>query len=167
MDEAMPNGGDVDIIIGGPPCQSFSTVGKRVYNDNAKLYKEYLRILKIVKPKMFLFENVKGILSMRETFYEKDENGEIKYKMKVNKNTGKESKCPIVESYGRKIMDIIEDEFANIDNGFGYTITKKVLNAVDFGVPESRERVFIIGIRNDLHVEFNWEMPIMPEIAAI
>lgn len=167
MDEAMPNGEDVDIIIGGPPCQSFSTVGQRVYNDNAKLYKEYLRILKIVRPKMFLFENVKGILSMRETFYEKDENGEIRYKTKVNQNTGKESKRPIVERYGRKIMDIIEDEFANIDKGFGYTITKKVLNAVDFGVPENRERVFIIGIRNDLHVDFNWEMPIMPEIAAI
>lgn len=53
---------EVDIIIGGPPCQSFSTVGKRRFDDKAKLYKEYLRMLKIIKPKMFLFENVKGML---------------------------------------------------------------------------------------------------------
>lgn len=70
----------VDLIIGGPPCQSFSTVGQRVYDDKAILYKEYLRILSIVRPKMFLFENVKGILSMKETFYKKDKNGNIIYK---------------------------------------------------------------------------------------
>ena len=71
------NGKNVDVIIGGPPCQSFSTVGKRVYDDKAKMYVEYLRLLKIIKPKMFIFENVKGILSMRETFYETDGEGNI------------------------------------------------------------------------------------------
>ena len=81
INRSLPNNEDVDIIIGGPPCQSFSTVGQRIYDDKAILYTEYLRILSIVKPKVFLFENVKGILSMRETFYEKDENGEIKYKI--------------------------------------------------------------------------------------
>ena len=65
----------VDLIIGGPPCQSFSTVGQRVYDEKAMMYEEYFRILSIVRPKMFLFENVKGILSMRETFYKTDENG--------------------------------------------------------------------------------------------
>ena len=65
---ALPENEEVDIIIGGPPCQSFSTVGQRIFDDKAKLYQEYLRLLNIVRPKMFLFENVKGILSMRETF---------------------------------------------------------------------------------------------------
>ena len=51
----------VDVIIGGPPCQSFSTIGKRRYDDKAKLYTEYIRLLSIIRPKMFLFENVKGI----------------------------------------------------------------------------------------------------------
>ena len=60
---------EVDVIIGGPPCQSFSTVGQRKYDARAKLSNEYLRILEKVKPKMFLFVNVKGILSMREIFY--------------------------------------------------------------------------------------------------
>ena len=47
----------VDLIIGGPPCQSFSTVGQRVFDEKATLYEEYLRILSIAKPKVFLFEN--------------------------------------------------------------------------------------------------------------
>lgn len=55
----------VDLVIGGPPCQAFSTLGKRDINDKrVYLFKEYLRIVNDFKPKMFLFENVKGILSM-------------------------------------------------------------------------------------------------------
>lgn len=82
----------VDLIIGGPPCQSFSTVGQCVYDEKAMMYEEYFRILSIVRPKMFLFENVKGILSMRETFYKTDENGEIIYTTTKNKETGRERK---------------------------------------------------------------------------
>lgn len=148
----------VDLIIGGPPCQSFSTVGQRVYDDKATMYEQYLRILSIARPRMFLFENVKGILSMRETFYQKDEDGNIVYTITKNAETGRERKKPVIIGYGRKVMDIITEKFANINNGLGYNITKQVLNAVDFGVPESRERVFIVGIRNDLNI--NWEFPL-------
>lgn len=147
----------VDLIIGGPPCQSFSTVGQRVYDEKAMMYEEYFRILSIVRPKMFLFENVKGILSMRETFYKTDENGEIIYTTTKNKETGRERKKPVVDHYGRYVIKIIEEKFANISEGFGYNIVKKTLNAVDFGVPENRERVFIVGIRKDLDIK--WEFP--------
>ena len=147
----------VDLIIGGPPCQSFSTVGQRVYDDKATLYEEYLRLLSIARPKMFLFENVKGILSMKETFYKKDENGNIIYKITKNKETGRERKRPEVSGYGRLLIDIIEDKFSKINETLGYTISKEVLNAVDFGVPENRERVFIVGIRNDLNID--WSFP--------
>ena len=117
---------EVDLIIGGPPCQSYSTIGRRVYDDKAKLYNEYYRLLEIIRPRMFLFENVKGMLSM------KDENGD-------------------------KVIDVIENKFANIDGEFGYHIEYDVLDAVHYGVPQHRERVFIIGIRNDLNIE--WEFP--------
>lgn len=147
----------VDLIIGGPPCQSFSTVGQRVYDEKAMMYEEYLRILSIVRPKMFLFENVKGILSMKETFYKTDKNGAIIYTTTKNKETGRERKKPVIDHYGRLVMDIIEERFANIDGDFGYNIVKKTLNAVDFGVPENRERVFIVGIRKDLNI--NWKFP--------
>lgn len=117
---------DVDIIIGGPPCQSYSTIGKRKYDDKAKLYNEYYRMLSIIKPRMFLFENVKGMLSM------KDESGKL-------------------------IINDIENKFATIDKNLGYSIQYRVLDAVNFGVPQYRERVFIIGIRNDLNLQ--WIFP--------
>jgi DNA (cytosine-5)-methyltransferase 1 len=59
--------GDIDIIVGGPPCQAFSTVGKRVIDDpRGKLFQDYCRVLKEVEPQLFLFENVKGLLSIQK-----------------------------------------------------------------------------------------------------
>lgn len=148
----------IDLIVGGPPCQSFSTVGQRRFDDKAKLYEEYLRILKIVRPKMFLFENVKGLLSMREVFYETDENGDIKYLEEKIKRHGKTviKKKPIITGYGDLIIEQIKKQFAEIDTDFGYEIDYQILNAVDFGVPQYRERVFIIGTRKDLKLSWNW-----------
>lgn len=116
----------VDLIIGGPPCQSYSTIGKRVYDDKAKLYNEYYRMLSIIRPKMFLFENVKGMLSM------KDEDGNF-------------------------VVDDIKKKFENIDTGLGYTALFKTLDAVNYGVPQHRERVFIIGIRRDLEIQWDFD----------
>lgn len=140
----------VDLIIGGPPCQSFSTVGKRCFDEKAKLYTEYLRMLKIIRPKMFLFENVKGMLSMREQLPIIDGNGNVK----LNED-GKPLTKP-----GELIIDKIEKELEDIEGVVGYKILgKQVLNAKYFGVPQSRERVFIIGVRNDLADSVNWEYP--------
>ncbi len=116
----------VDLIIGGPPCQSYSTVGKRQYDKRAKMYKEYTRMLQIFHPTMFIFENVTGLLSMRN-----DDNQ------------------PVIQD--------ITYLFENINDNFGYRLYTRVLNARDFGVPQSRERVFIVGIRND--VDYQWEFP--------
>lgn len=155
----------IDLIIGGPPCQSFSTVGQRVYDEKATMYEEYFRILSIVRPKMFLFENVKGILSMKETFYKTNENGDILYTTTKNKETGRERRKPIVDHYGRFVIDIIEEKFANISEGFGYNIVTETLNAMDFGVPENRERVFIVGIRKDLNIK--WKFPVARNEAPV
>lgn len=116
----------VDLIIGGPPCQSYSTIGKRVYDDKAKLYNEYYRMLSIIRPKMFLFENVKGMLSMR------DEDGNF-------------------------VVDDIKKKFENLDTGLGYTTLFRTLDAVRYGVPQHRERVFIIGIRRDLDIQWDFD----------
>jgi len=98
----------VDLILGGPPCQSFSTSGKRLLDDpRGKLFQEYLRLIKLIKPKVFIFENVIGLLSM--------DKGKIF-------NT---------------IISSFKDE--------GYNVTYRVLNAVDFGIPQNRKRVIIVG----------------------
>ncbi len=153
--EERLNGEEVDVIIGGPPCQSFSTVGQRKYDERAKLSNQYLRLLEKIKPKMFLFENVKGILSMREIFYKEDENGNPIYK-EVEKHRGENTfikKEQEVERYGDLVMDVLKREFDRI----GYDISYKTMVAADFGVPQNRERVFIIGVRKDLSLK--WEFP--------
>lgn len=98
----------IDIVIGGAPCQSYSTLGKRKLDDRAYLFKEYLRVVDILKPRMILFENVKGLLSMQK------------------------------KALLKEIIMKIEQ--------LGYHTYFKVLNAVDFGVPQQRERLFIVGI---------------------
>ncbi|HEX5330633.1 DNA cytosine methyltransferase [Sulfuricurvum sp.] len=120
---------DVDLVIGGPPCQSYSTVGKRQYDQRATMYEEYIRLLGILRPKMFIFENVTGLLSM------KNENGE-----------------PVIND--------IKKLFGNIQSAnteLGYVIKQTILNAKDFGVPQSRERVFLVGTRKDL--KETWSFP--------
>ena len=141
----------IDIVIGGPPCQSFSTIGRRRFDDKAKLYKQYLRMLRIIQPRMFLFENVRGLLSMKEQVPVLDENG-----IEMKDQNGE-----VVTKPGRLITDIIEEQFFNIEGGIGYKIVgKEVLNAKNFGVPQNRERVFLVGIRNDLLENINWTYPI-------
>jgi DNA (cytosine-5)-methyltransferase 1 len=111
--------------------------------------------LEKVKPKMFLFENVKGILSMREIFYKVDENGDPVYK-DVKRHRGEKEyikKEPVIDHYGELVMKKLATEFDRI----GYEIKHETMVATDFGVPQNRERVFIIGIRKDQKIK--WEFP--------
>ena len=108
--------GQVDIIVGGPPCQGFSTIGKRLVKDpRNELVFEFIRFVNTIQPKFFLMENVRGLLS--------SDNGKTK--------------------------KAIEEEFKSI----GYNVISKVLCAADYGVPQLRNRIFFLGVRNDLNVE--------------
>nr|WP_255346621.1 DNA (cytosine-5-)-methyltransferase [Anaerovibrio sp. RM50] len=106
---------DVDVIIGGFPCQGFSVANtKRNMEDQRNfLYREMLRIIKDKKPKFFVAENVKGLLSM--------EHG--------------------------KVIEMIKNDFSEL----GYKVDARLLNAAEYGVPQARERVVIIG--NNIGVE--------------
>lgn len=108
----MPKRKDIDFVIGGPPCQSFSAQGFRNGLDDKRgtLFEHYIRVLKEIKPKGFLFENVRGILYAN----------------------------------GGKGWDIILSSFKKL----GYHVTHRLLNAADYGVPQFRERVFILGGRD-------------------
>lgn len=105
----MPD--EVDVVIGGFPCQGFSIANKNrsMKDERNFLYKELLRVIEDKKPKFFLAENVKGLLSMEKG----------------------------------KVIEMIKNDFENI----GYKVDWKVLNAAQHGVPQARERVFIMGNR--------------------
>lgn len=113
----------VDIIIGGPPCQAFSSVGRAQSPDSMNndprnyLFENYLKILNHVKPEMFIFENVKGIL------------------------TAKPKGVKIFERIIREMS-----ETYNVVDDAGVIL----LNAADYGVPQIRERVILIGVRKDI-----------------
>jgi DNA (cytosine-5)-methyltransferase 1 len=119
--------GTVDYIVGGPPCQSFSAAGRRAggvagtSDIRGTLFEYYCKYVNHFKPKAFVFENVRGILSS---------------------NKGADFKL-IMESF----------------KSVGYRLYWRILNAADYGAPQLRERVFLVGIRDDINVEFKFPLP--------
>ncbi len=122
----------VDLMVGGSPCQAFSSNGKRggLADTRGTLFYEYARIISEVHPKAFIFENVKSLLA--------HDNGNT---WAVIKNTFRELNYNI---YIRK------DEKGK---------EKAVLNALEYGIPQQRERIFLIGIRNDMKLKHDFQFP--------
>jgi len=113
--------GELDILDGSPPCQGFSTAGKRKVSDSRNdLFLEFIRLVKGLQPKVFVMENVSGM---------------IKGKMKGRFN-----------------------EIIGTLKTLGYVVRCKLMNAMYYEVPQSRERVIFIGVRNDLNIN-----PVYPE----
>lgn len=114
---------EADVVIGGFPCQDFSLAGKRqgLKVHRGKLYQSMAKVIETINPKVFVAENVKGLISWEN---------------------------------GLAIKTIIED-FTKL----GYRVEYKVFNAADYGVPQNRERVIIIGIRNDIGIDLEWMKP--------
>ena len=110
--------GEVDGIIGGPPCQSWSEAGslRGIEDARGQLFFDYIRILKEFKPKFFLAENVSGMLANR---------------------------------HSKAVQNII-----NLFEEAGYIVSLTMVNAKDYGVAEERKRVFYIGFRKDLNINF-------------
>ena len=130
--------GDADVIIGGPPCQGFSMAGARIRegfigDPRNFLFKHYFNVVKTVKPKVFVMENVKGIMTMQD--------GKI----------------------FDEILKIFTDP--NLLDGQPYHLNYKVVKAVDFGVPQKRERMIIIGSLQDVDIDELWQRT-KKEIAA-
>lgn len=123
-DTDFPN--EIDGIIGGPPCQSWSEAGSlRGINDSrGQLFFDYIRLLKNKQPKFFLAENVSGMLASR---------------------------------HSEAVKNIIQ-QFEEC----GYNLTLTLVNAADYGVPQDRKRVFYIGFRKDLKIDFKFPSPTTP-----
>lgn len=118
MESAGVKKNELDLLAGGPPCQPFSKSGLRkgLKDDRGDLFSEYIRILEGIKPKAFLLENVRGILSSNK---------------------------------GKDFENILEHF-----NETGYTVFAKVLDAANYGIPQFRQRLFIVGFRDKIDFEF-------------
>lgn len=119
---------NIDLFVGGSPCQSFSLVGKQrgLEDTRGTLFYEYARLVSEIQPKVFIYENVKAVLS--------NDNG----------NTWK------------TMQQVFDD--------LGYTWKYKILNAKNYGIPQNRERLFVVGFRKDLELEQEFEFPSLREL---
>ena len=108
--------GELDVFDGSPPCQGFSTAGKRDFADpRNQLFREYVRLLNGLQPRVFVMENVSGMVK-----------GDMK---------------------------LIFAEVLTELRGCGYRVTARLMNAAFFGVPQARQRMIFVGVRNDLEME--------------
>ncbi len=121
--------GEPFLICGGPPCQPFSTAGKRLgINDpRGSLFMDYIRMIDYIKPRFFVMENVKGIMSSP---------------LKHVSNEERDDDDP--EQRLGTVLDVILSEF----NKLGYKTVYGILDAVNYGVPQFRERFVLIGSRD-------------------
>ncbi|GBF11499.1 DNA cytosine methyltransferase [Tepidibacillus sp. HK-1] len=130
IDQIVKNGihnynvGEIDLLSGGFPCQAFSYAGKKLgLNDTrGTLFYYFAELLNELKPKVFVAENVRGLISHDQG----------------------------------KTLEVMLDVFKEV----GYTVEYELLNAVHYNVAQKRERIFIIGVRNDLDIEINFPKPL-------
>jgi len=162
---------DLFCIAGGPPCQPFSKAGKQKSLDctkNGDLFNEFVRLVNDLSPKWFLFENVKGItFTKTDVIYQNclDCKSDVIAPFKIRQDflsTQQDYKCENCSSTNINwttknepggSLKIIFNEFQKL----GYKCSYKVLNAADFGAPQMRERLIIVGSREGK--EFKWPTP--------
>ena len=113
----------VDLFVGGSPCQSFSLVGKQRGLDDTRgtLFYEYARLIDEIKPKIFIYENVRAVLSH---------------------DGGKT---------WRKMQEVFDE--------LGYKVYSSVMNAKNYGIPQNRERIFVVGFRDDIAPQEGFVFP--------
>ncbi len=136
----------VDLVSGGPPCQPFSLGGKhRGHRDHRDMFPEAVRAVREMRPCAFMFENVKGLL--RESFsrYFEYVLRQLEYpEICIKKGETWESHLQRLERY----------HTGGAQSGLCYRVVFSLVNAADYGIPQRRERVILVGFRNDLNVQW-------------
>ncbi len=138
----------IDVVAGGPPCQPFSLGGKHGANqDNRDMFPYAISAIETLTPKAFVFENVKGLL--RESFSDY-------FRYIILRLTFPDAH-PNLKATWREHFKSLQRINAQRHDGISYRVRYSLINAADYGVPQSRERVVIVGIRSD--IEAAWEFP--------
>lgn len=139
---------EIDLVAGGPPCQPFSLGGKhRAHEDERDMFPATVAVIRQTRPKAFIIENVRGLTRASFANY---------FQYILLQFTFPE----IVRRAGEDAADhfsrLEQAKTAGERRGLTYEVVHRVLNAADFGVPQKRERVFIVGFRADLGVKWNF-----------
>lgn len=145
------NLGDVALVAGGPPCQPFSEGGKhRSYLDPRDMWPETVRAVQELRPKAFIFENVRGLARRAFATY-------FEYiVLSLSYPSLKQRKS---ESWGGHLGRLEQHHTSAKNNNLEYRVVYQLINAADFGVPQHRSRVFIVGFRSDLGIEWSFPEP--------
>jgi DNA (cytosine-5)-methyltransferase 1 len=141
--------GQIDLVSGGPPCQPFSLGGKHLaYDDSRDMFPQAIRAVREVKPRAFVFENVKGLTRSAFRNYFEYIRLQLEHpELEATKD----------EDWSEHLARLEQHHTKGMRNGLHYQVVARVLNAANYGVPQKRERVLFVGFRDDLHVE--WSFP--------
>ncbi len=140
-----------DLISGGPPCQPFSLGGKHRGNlDDRDMFPEAVRAVREQQPKAFVFENVKGLTRSSFSDYFRYICIQFEYPgIKIKKE----------ESWFEHLARLEQHTGSSREINLQYRVSTKILNSANYGVPQKRERVFFVGFRSDLNIEWSFPEP--------
>ena len=140
---------NIDLLAGGPPCQPFSLGGKhKAYSDKRDMFPTTIDVVRKLQPKAFLIENVKGLTRTAFTNYLQYTILQLSYPDLLRSPK---------ESWLEHLSRLEKEKTSGKSQGLTYDVIYRVVNAADYGVPQRRERVFIVGFRHDLGVR--WSFP--------
>lgn len=141
--------GSIDILGGGPPCQPFSLGGKaKGFDDSRDMFPHAIQGIRELMPKAFIFENVKGLLRQSFASY---------FNYIILQLTYPEIGLIKNEHWQSHLQRLQKIHSSGIYAGLKYNVVFKLINAANYGIPQKRERVIIVGIRDDLGIE--WSFP--------
>ncbi|MDR1580359.1 MAG: DNA cytosine methyltransferase [Synergistaceae bacterium] len=142
-------GSGIQVVSGGPPCQPFSLGGKhKAHNDARDMFPEAVRAVREIRPEVFIFENVKGLIRKSFSTY---------FNYILLQLTHPEIIMREGMDWTEHLRLLEQQHTSGIYSGLAYNVVFRLFNAADYGVPQTRQRVVIVGFRNDL--DANWSFP--------
>lgn len=149
----------VDLLAGGPPCQPFSLGGKHQgCLDERDMFPQFFRAVRELKPKVILIENVRGLLRSSFTKY---------FEYIILQLTYPEVVPKLGEDWLTHLSLLERHHPIGHRDGLSYRVVFRLLNAADYGIPQKRERVFIVGFRSDLGLEWSFPQPTCSQEALL
>lgn len=151
--------GPVDLVAGGVPCQPFSIGGKHQgMRDERDMFPDFLRAIRALRPRAFIVENVKGLLRQSFRNYFAYINLQLTHPELVRKPG---------QTWAEHLKSLEDFHTKGRVKGLNYNVVFRLLNAADFGVPQTRERVFIVGFRSDVGVDWHFPEPTHSEATLV